>query len=65
MTTTRSLNAKNPGCDGIDATFEKAGSLGGEILMPKTEIPHVGWRSFLLIRQGIGLRCIREWDTNY
>jgi predicted enzyme related to lactoylglutathione lyase len=29
--------------DDIDATLAKDESLGGKILMPKTEIPHVGW----------------------
>ena len=29
--------------DNIDATLAKAESLGGKTLMPKTEIPHVGW----------------------
>jgi len=29
--------------DDIDATLAKAESLGGKTLMPKTEIPHVGW----------------------
>jgi uncharacterized protein len=29
--------------DDIDATLAKVESLGGQILMPKTEIPHVGW----------------------
>ncbi len=29
--------------DDIDATLAKAESLGGRTLLPKTEIPHVGW----------------------
>lgn len=29
--------------DDIDATLAKVESLGGKILMPKTEIPQVGW----------------------
>jgi len=29
--------------DDIDATLAKAESLGGKTLLPKTEIPHVGW----------------------
>jgi predicted enzyme related to lactoylglutathione lyase len=29
--------------DDIDATLAKAESLGGKTLMPKTEIPQVGW----------------------
>ncbi len=29
--------------DDIDATLAKVESLGGKTLMPKTEIPHVGW----------------------
>jgi len=31
------------GTDDIDATLAKVESLGGKILMSKTEIPHVGW----------------------
>jgi len=31
------------GTDDIDATLAKVESLGGKTLMPKTEIPHVGW----------------------
>lgn len=29
--------------DDIDASLAKAASLGGSIMMPKTEIPHTGW----------------------
>ncbi len=29
--------------DDIDATLAKVESLGGKTLLPKTEIPHVGW----------------------
>ncbi len=29
--------------DDIDATLARVESLGGKTLMPKTEIPHVGW----------------------
>ena len=31
------------GTDDIDATLAKVESLGGKTLMPKTEIPQVGW----------------------
>jgi predicted enzyme related to lactoylglutathione lyase len=31
------------GTDDIDASLEKVNSLGGKTLLPKTEIPHVGW----------------------
>ena len=31
------------GTDDIDATLAKVESLGGKTLMPKHEIPHVGW----------------------
>jgi predicted enzyme related to lactoylglutathione lyase len=34
----------NVSIDDIDATFAKIVSLGGKMLMLKTEIPHVGWR---------------------
>jgi len=29
--------------DDIDASLEKAGSLGGKTIAPKTEIPEMGW----------------------
>lgn len=32
--------------DDIEATLAKAESLGGKTLVPKTEIPHVGWFAF-------------------
>ncbi|HWQ11631.1 MAG TPA: VOC family protein [Roseiflexaceae bacterium] len=31
------------GTDDIDATLSRVQSLGGKVLMPKTEIPTVGW----------------------
>jgi len=30
----------------IDASLAQAESLGGKILQPKTEIPHIGWFAF-------------------
>ena len=32
--------------DDIDATLDKAESLGGKTVIPKTEIPNVGWFGF-------------------
>ena len=32
--------------DDIDATLAKAESLGGKTVVPKSEIPHVGWFAF-------------------
>jgi predicted enzyme related to lactoylglutathione lyase len=32
--------------DDIEATLAKAESLGGKTIVPKTEIPHVGWFAF-------------------
>ena len=32
--------------DDIDATLAKVGKLGGKTLLPKTEIPQVGWFAF-------------------
>ncbi len=32
--------------DDIEATLAKAQSLGGKILVPKTEIPNIGWFGF-------------------
>ncbi len=34
------------GTDDIDAFLKKAESLGGKTLMPKTEIPGIGWFAF-------------------
>ena len=34
------------GTDDIDATLKKAVSLGGKVLLPKTEIPGMGWYAF-------------------
>jgi predicted enzyme related to lactoylglutathione lyase len=34
------------GADDIDATLKKVESLGGKVLLPKTEIPGVGWYAF-------------------
>ncbi len=34
------------GADDIDAVLSKAEALGGRILMPKTEIPGIGWFAF-------------------
>lgn len=31
------------GTDDIDATLAKINSLGGKTLLPKAEIPHIGW----------------------
>jgi predicted enzyme related to lactoylglutathione lyase len=40
--------------DDVDATLAKAESLGGEILMPKFEIPTVGWMG--IVRDPTGIR---------
>ena len=32
----------------IDASLAQAESLGGKILQPKTEIPHIGWFTLVL-----------------
>jgi predicted enzyme related to lactoylglutathione lyase len=34
------------GVDDIDATLKKVVSLGGQVLLPKTEIPGIGWYAF-------------------
>ncbi len=34
------------GTDDIDATLKKVESLGGKVLLPKTEIPGMGWYAF-------------------
>ena len=45
------------GTEDIDATLSKAEKLGGKILVPKSEIPGVGWFAFFIDRSGnkIGL----------
>ncbi len=46
--------------DDIDATLAKTESLGGKTLMPKTEIPNVGWFAFFADPTGnrIGLYTV-------
>lgn len=34
------------GVDNIDAALKKVEALGGQIVLPKTEIPSVGWYAF-------------------
>jgi predicted enzyme related to lactoylglutathione lyase len=34
------------GVDDVDATLKRVESLGGKVLLPKTEIPGIGWFAF-------------------
>ncbi len=51
------------GTDDIDATLAKIGSLGGKTLLPKTEIPHVGW--FAVFTDPTGNRVALFTDTGH
>jgi predicted enzyme related to lactoylglutathione lyase len=48
------------GVENIDATIGKVVSSGGQILMPKTEIPYVGWIAKFLDTEG-NLVCAMQY----
>lgn len=51
------------GVENIDDTIEKVKNNGGQILMPKTAIPYVGWISKFLDTEG-NLFCAMQYNTN-
>lgn len=51
------------GVENIDATIEKVENNGGQVLMPKTAIPYVGWISKFLDTEG-NLFCTMQYDNN-
>lgn len=50
------------GVENIDDTIEKVKNNGGQILMPKTAIPYVGWISKFLDTEG-NLFCAMQYNT--
>lgn len=51
------------GVENIEAIIEKVKSNGGQILMPKTAIPHVGWIAKFMDTEG-NLICGMQYDTS-
>lgn len=51
------------GVENIDDIIEKVKSHGGQILMPKTAIPHVGWIAKFLDTEG-NLMCGMQYDNS-
>jgi predicted enzyme related to lactoylglutathione lyase len=49
------------GVESVDATIERVEKHGGRILMPKTEIPYVGWITKFLDTEG-NLVCAMQAD---
>lgn len=51
------------GVENIDDIIEKVKSQAGQILMPKTVIPHVGWVAKFLDTEG-NLICAMQYDSS-
>ena len=51
------------GVENIDNTIEKVKNNGGQVLMPKTAIPYVGWISKFLDTEG-NLFCAMQYDNS-
>ena len=51
------------GVQNIDETFEKVKSNGGQVLMPKTAIPYVGYIAKFLDTEG-NLICGMQYDNS-
>ena len=51
------------GVENIDNTIEKVKNNGGQVLMPKTAIPYVGWISKFLDTEG-NLICAMQYDNS-
>ncbi|MBL7925097.1 MAG: VOC family protein [Bacteroidia bacterium] len=50
------------GVENIDDTLERVKTKGGQILMPRTAIPHVGWIAKFLDTEG-NLICAMQYDS--
>lgn len=48
--------------ENIDDTMERVVQNNGQVLMPKTVIPHVGWIAKFLDTEG-NLVCVMQYDT--
>ena len=51
------------GVENIDAIIKKVEDNGGQVLMPKTAIPYVGWISKFLDTEG-NLFCAMQYDND-
>lgn len=51
------------GVESIDETIEKVKSNGGQVLMPKTAIPYVGWIVKFLDTEG-NIICAMQYDNS-
>jgi hypothetical protein len=51
------------GVEDVDALIEKVGEQGGQVLMPRTAIPYVGWITKFLDPEG-NLICAMEYNNN-
>jgi uncharacterized protein len=51
------------GVENVDEIIEKVKHNGGQILMPKTAIPYVGWIAKFLDTEG-NLLCAMQYDNN-
>jgi predicted enzyme related to lactoylglutathione lyase len=50
------------GVENIDQIIEKVKTNGGQVLMPKTVIPYVGWIAKFLDTEG-NLICAMQYDN--
>lgn len=51
------------GVENLNETLERVNDNGGQILMPKTVIPHVGWIAKFLDTEG-NLICAMQYDES-
>jgi uncharacterized protein len=51
------------GVENLDFTIEKIKNNGGQVLLPKTAIPYVGWIAKFLDTEG-NLFCAMQYDNN-
>lgn len=51
------------GVENVDETVERVKASGGQVLMPKTAIPYVGWIAKFLDTEG-NLICAMQYDNN-
>lgn len=51
------------GVENVDDIIDRVKSRGGQILMPRTAIPHVGWIAKFLDTEG-NLICVMQYDNS-
>ena len=49
--------------ENVEVIIEKVKNYGGQVLMPKTAIPYVGWIAKFLDTEG-NLICVMQYDNN-